>query len=138
VVEPYDLLVGADGVGSAVRGALQDYYPDMTVVISDSGREYKTYRNLRGDIEPEGEETGGGSRWSRKEESCGELLPCMSNARVVLRPSVPNDVCCCGCCANLSVAEFKQNPGATLHLWTTDKDAWTTLTAHSNPDGTYR
>lgn len=35
-------------------------------------------------------------------------------------------------------AEFKKNPGATLHLWTTDKDAWTTLTAHSNPDGTYR
>jgi ubiquitin carboxyl-terminal hydrolase 48 len=55
VVEGYDLLVGADGVGSAVRGALQEYYPDMTVVVTDSGREYKTYRSLRGDIEPEGE-----------------------------------------------------------------------------------
>lgn len=52
--ETYDLLVGADGVGSAVRAALQQYYPDMTVVVTDSGREYKTYAGLRGDIEPEG------------------------------------------------------------------------------------
>lgn len=54
VSKSYDLCVGADGVGSAVRAALQQYYPDMTVVITDSGREYKTYKNLRGDIEPEG------------------------------------------------------------------------------------
>lgn len=32
VVQPYDLLVGADGVGSAVRQALQAFYPDMSVV----------------------------------------------------------------------------------------------------------
>lgn len=32
VVQPYDLLVGADGVGSAVRQALQAHYPDMSVV----------------------------------------------------------------------------------------------------------
>lgn len=57
VSEAYDLLVGADGVGSAVRAALQQYYPGMTVVVTDSGREYKTYRNLRGDIEPDGEHT---------------------------------------------------------------------------------
>lgn len=54
VREGYDLLVGADGVGSAVRGALQQYYRDMSVVVTDSGREYKTYRGLKGDIEPEG------------------------------------------------------------------------------------
>lgn len=66
MVESYDLLVGADGVGSAVRGALQAYYPDMSVVVTDSGREYKTYRNLRGDIEPEGEErTRGGGEEGR-------------------------------------------------------------------------
>jgi hypothetical protein len=41
-------------------------------------------------------------------------------------------------CVPACLAEFKKNPGATLHLWTTDKDAWTTVTAHSNPDGTYR
>lgn len=58
VSESYDLLVGADGVGSAVRSALQQYYPDMTVVVTDSGRQYKTYRSLRGDIEPEGESGG--------------------------------------------------------------------------------
>lgn len=45
----------------------------------------------------------------------------------------PSRAACFCCCA-----EFKLNPGATLHLWTTDADAWTTLTAHSNPDGTYR
>lgn len=54
VREGYDLLVGADGVGSAVRGSLQQYYRDMSVVVTDSGREYKTYRGLQGDIEPEG------------------------------------------------------------------------------------
>eukprot|EP00879_Flechtneria_rotunda_P027663 GHRR01029642.1.p1 GENE.GHRR01029642.1~~GHRR01029642.1.p1 ORF type:complete len:239 (+),score=97.76 GHRR01029642.1:990-1706(+) len=85
VQEHYDLLIGADGINSVVRSALQQHYQDMTVVIGDSGREYKTYQGMRGDIEPE---------------------------------------------------EFKVNPGATLHLWTSD-DPWTTFTAHSNPDGTY-
>eukprot|EP00878_Enallax_costatus_P016055 GHUV01016834.1.p1 GENE.GHUV01016834.1~~GHUV01016834.1.p1 ORF type:complete len:473 (+),score=145.50 GHUV01016834.1:831-2249(+) len=85
VTQDYDLLVGADGVGSAVRTALQQHYSDMSVVISDSGREYKTYSGVRGDIEP---------------------------------------------------PEFKVNPGATLHLYTSD-DPWTTFTAHNNPDGTY-
>lgn len=47
-----------------------------------------------------------------------------------------DDVCCM--CPPSPESEFKVDPGATLHLWTTDKDAWTTLTAHSNPDGTYR
>ncbi len=37
----YDMLVGADGVGSTVRAALQAKLPDMRVDISDSGREYK-------------------------------------------------------------------------------------------------
>jgi ubiquitin carboxyl-terminal hydrolase 48 len=54
VREQYDLLVGADGVGSAVRVALQQHYPDMYVVVTDSGREYKTYTGLKGDIEPDG------------------------------------------------------------------------------------
>lgn len=85
VNQDYDLLVGADGIGSTVRAALQQHSSDMSVVISDSGREYKTYSAVRGDIEP---------------------------------------------------AEFKINPGATLHLYTSD-DSWTTFTAHSNPDGTY-
>ena len=53
-IVPYDLLVGADGVGSGVRDALQGLYPDMSVVVTDSGREYKTYRGLAGDIEPPG------------------------------------------------------------------------------------
>ncbi|KAF8072714.1 kmo [Scenedesmus sp. PABB004] len=53
VAARYDLLVGADGVGSAVRAALQGHFPDMTVAVTDSGREYKTYRGLRGNIEPD-------------------------------------------------------------------------------------
>uniref|UniRef100_A0A383WAT6 FAD-binding domain-containing protein n=1 Tax=Tetradesmus obliquus TaxID=3088 RepID=A0A383WAT6_TETOB len=85
VQRSYDLLVGADGAGSEVRRALQQHYPDMQVTIDDSGREYKVYGGVRGDIEPE---------------------------------------------------EFKKDPGATLHLWSSD-DPWTTVTAHSNPDGTY-
>jgi len=52
VTQQHDLLVGADGIGSTVRGALQELYPDMTVVVTDSGREYKTYRGLTGNIEP--------------------------------------------------------------------------------------
>jgi hypothetical protein len=42
----------------------------------------------------------------------------------------------CACCCCHGVAEFKKDPGATLHLWSSD-DPWTTVTAHSNPDGTY-
>ena len=66
VTEQYDLLVGADGIGSTVRGALQELYPDMTVVVTDSGREYKTYRGLTGSIEPPGEPVNGG----RMERPC--------------------------------------------------------------------
>lgn len=50
----YDLLVGADGIGSAVRQQLQAQLPDMRVQVTDSERQYKTYRNLVGDIEPPG------------------------------------------------------------------------------------
>ena len=32
--------------------------------------------------------------------------------------------------------EFASNPGATLHLWASG-DAWTSFTAHSDPDHTY-
>jgi ubiquitin carboxyl-terminal hydrolase 48 len=55
VQQQYDLLVGADGAGSEVRKALQQHYPDMQVTIDDSGREYKVYGGVRGDIEPDGE-----------------------------------------------------------------------------------
>lgn len=48
----YDLIVGADGISSAVRSAMQSEDRAMTVEIADSGREYVTYRGLRGDIEP--------------------------------------------------------------------------------------
>jgi ubiquitin carboxyl-terminal hydrolase 48 len=58
VQQQYDLLVGADGAGSEVRKALQQHYPDMQVTIDDSGREYKVYGGVRGDIEPEGERPG--------------------------------------------------------------------------------
>jgi 2-polyprenyl-6-methoxyphenol hydroxylase-like FAD-dependent oxidoreductase len=54
VAQQYDLLVGADGAGSEVRKALQQHYPDMQVTVDDSGREYKVYGGVRGDIEPEG------------------------------------------------------------------------------------
>lgn len=36
----------------------------------------------------------------------------------------------------LLFSEFKGQPGTTLHLWSSD-DAWTTFTAHRNPDDTY-
>jgi hypothetical protein len=32
--------------------------------------------------------------------------------------------------------EFASSTGATLHLWSSD-DAWTSFTAHSDPDGAY-
>lgn len=51
--------------------------------------------------------------------------------------SITFTACCCTAVC-WCPSEFKVNPGATLHLWTTNTDAWTTLTAHSNPDGTYR
>jgi len=80
----YDLLVGADGAASAVRGALQAA-AGTGVEVSDSGREYKVYMGLRGEIEP---------------------------------------------------PEFAGKTGSTLHLYTTN-DPFTTVTAHSNPDGSY-
>ncbi|EFJ43553.1 flagellar-specific protein Ssa14 [Volvox carteri f. nagariensis] len=49
----YDLLVGADGVGSQVRSALSSHWSDFSLEIDDSGREYKVYMGLKGDIEPE-------------------------------------------------------------------------------------
>ncbi|GIL95578.1 hypothetical protein Vretimale_1533 [Volvox reticuliferus] len=48
----YDLLVGADGVASQVRSTLSSYWSDFSVEVDDSGREYKVYMGLRGDIEP--------------------------------------------------------------------------------------
>ncbi|KAG2495591.1 hypothetical protein HYH03_006191 [Edaphochlamys debaryana] len=83
---PFDLLVGADGVASPVRAALQGAWPDYSVEVDDSGREYKVYGGLRGDIEPK---------------------------------------------------EFEGRKGTSLHLWTSNTDAFTSFTAHSNPDGTY-
>jgi 2-polyprenyl-6-methoxyphenol hydroxylase-like FAD-dependent oxidoreductase len=44
--KPYDLLIGADGIQSAVRAAMQSADSSMTVEIADSGREYVTYRGL--------------------------------------------------------------------------------------------
>lgn len=49
---PYDLLVAADGAASKVRNLLLERVPGFTVDVSDSGREYKVYMNLQGDIEP--------------------------------------------------------------------------------------
>lgn len=43
---PYDLLVGADGVISAVRESLRAALPDFSVDVSDSGREYKARMHL--------------------------------------------------------------------------------------------
>lgn len=43
----YDLLVGADGVGSIVRSALAKALPGFTTEVSDSGREYKVYGGLK-------------------------------------------------------------------------------------------
>ncbi|KXZ44087.1 hypothetical protein GPECTOR_74g701 [Gonium pectorale] len=49
----YDLLVGADGVASPVRSALAKHWgKDFSVDVDDSGREYKVYMGLRGNIEP--------------------------------------------------------------------------------------
>ncbi|KAG2449076.1 hypothetical protein HYH02_005825 [Chlamydomonas schloesseri] len=52
----YDLLVGTDGVASQVRGALAGYWgregQPYNVDVDDSGREYKVYMGLKGDIEP--------------------------------------------------------------------------------------
>lgn len=45
-VATYDLLVGADGAGSAVRDALQASIPGFSVDVQDSGREYKVRRDL--------------------------------------------------------------------------------------------
>jgi ubiquitin carboxyl-terminal hydrolase 48 len=122
VTQPYDLCVGADGAGSAVRAALQSHNPDMSVEVTDSGREYKTYGSVRGDIEPDGEFGRGADRRLR-----------LLHASQEREASTPAGV---AVCAVVLRAEFK-GPGATLHLWTTNADAWTTLTAHSNPDGTY-
>lgn len=33
--------------------------------------------------------------------------------------------------------EFRDKPGATLHLWTAKDDPFMSFTAHRNPDGTY-
>ena len=57
---PYDLLVGADGAGSSVRELLLSKVPGYKVDITDSGRAYKVYLNLQGDIEPEGWGVSGG------------------------------------------------------------------------------
>lgn len=38
---------------------------------------------------------------------------------------------------DLEPPEFASQRGSTLHLWRST-DAYTTVTAHRNPDGTYR
>jgi 2-polyprenyl-6-methoxyphenol hydroxylase-like FAD-dependent oxidoreductase len=140
VRETYDLCVGADGTRSAVRAALQAHDPALSVVVTDSGREYKTYTGLRGDIEPEGVRAcvcvcGWVGRCQAHQTRAGRALRSLRAVHAArARPDNLGPL-------PLPLArtpEFKQNPGATLHLWTTDADAWTTLTAHSNPDGTYR
>ncbi len=59
----YDLLVGADGVASPVRQALASHWgSEYSIDVDDSGREYKVYGGLKGDIEPPGERACGGRR----------------------------------------------------------------------------
>ncbi|KAG1675257.1 hypothetical protein FOA52_016288 [Chlamydomonas sp. UWO 241] len=69
---PYDLLVGADGAASKVRAELQTALPGFTVDVSDSGREYKVYLNLTGDIEPKEFKSNPGATlhlWSAKDDA---------------------------------------------------------------------
>jgi kynurenine 3-monooxygenase len=69
--EHYDLLVGADGAGSSVRGVLATALPGFTTEVQDSGREYKIYTNLTGNIEPpEFKEESGSTLhlWSAKND----------------------------------------------------------------------
>jgi ubiquitin carboxyl-terminal hydrolase 48 len=79
VQQQYDLLVGADGAGSEVRKALQQHYPDMQVTIDDSGREYKVYGGVRGDIEPDGEAGAAGLEAALARLLCGlhAVMPLM-------------------------------------------------------------
>jgi|LauGreStaDraftv2_3_1035109.scaffolds.fasta_scaffold103311_1 hypothetical protein len=38
---------------------------------------------------------------------------------------------------DIEPTEFRDSPGATLHLWTAKNDPFMSFTAHRNPDGDY-
>jgi ubiquitin carboxyl-terminal hydrolase 48 len=109
-VAPYDLLVGADGAGSAVRAAFAEQQadaadtttttatpPPFSFTVEDTGREYKTYSNAPGGPgifeEPEGLEGA----------------------------------------ATLHLWRPRKPPRGKAARW----DKFASFTAHSNPDGTY-